>query len=148
MESDSDQRSVEELQAAVGQDPRDVRTRLRLAHVLLEGGEPEAAAEQFREIVRLDPEDPWLLSHAHLYLGDFHMEQGQIDEAICEFRAVLRVRPGHPSANLCLGDLLNAKGSAAEAREHWKSVLAFAGEDSQLYQAVEARKRLERNGGR
>ena len=116
-----------------------------LAHALLACDEPDAAAREFQEIVRLAPEDAWV--RGPLYVGGLCAGQGQVDEAIAEFRRALTSRPQHVTAHLMLGRLLNSRGRRAEAREQWEAVLEAnaRGLAPEMYQVTEARRLLAEN---
>ena len=66
-------------------------------------GQYELALELLQDAARLEPDN----LHSHLALGDLYSELGRINEAIAEFREVVRLAPGHPYALTRLKELHN-----------------------------------------
>lgn len=140
----SESAPVSELREAVGKAPDEAQARINLAHGLLNEGQEAEALEQFREAIRLADDQPVLLGHAHLFVGDLLANDGQLDAAIREFEVVLQFRPRHVTAHWMLGCLFKAKGKLGEARQHWKAVVQ-ARDDGlvpDLHQVSESRRLL------
>ncbi len=73
---------LEELRS----DPGNVDTLLDLGELLMELGPPEAAAEKFRQVLDLEPEE----CTAHFHLGSLAQADGDYPLALERFRYVLR----------------------------------------------------------
>ena len=68
----------------------------------------EAIAE-FREAIRLKPDDAW----AHRKLGDALHNQGKMAEAIAAYREAIRINPDYAWAHIGLGQALRSQGDYA-----------------------------------
>lgn len=81
--------AVEQLRIAIEMDERDMGPHLSLAYTFLFSGCYEDALKEFDIVKVLDPEDynDGILS---IYIGDCLYEVGRYEEALKEYRAVLR----------------------------------------------------------
>ena len=69
--------------------PGEANMHTCLGYVYREQGKLDEAVTEFREAIRLDPND----ESARAYLGCIYHEQGKLDEAITEFREAIRLDP-------------------------------------------------------
>lgn len=98
-------------------------------------GEYKAAEEDYREILRLRPGMPEVLSNLGLML---HL-QGQHEAAIEYFTKALKARPGMFVPNLFAGAAMTRLGRAQEAIPFLKRAVAIAPGDAQAaYQLAQA----------
>jgi Flp pilus assembly protein TadD len=97
-----------------------------LAYALELQGRPEAAAAQYEEALRLQPDFP----EARNNLGTLLSAEGRYPAAIAQFREALRVDPGYAKAHNNLGIALFHSGQPAAARAEYEAVLrAFPDSD-------------------
>ncbi len=89
-------------------------SRFALGQELFVDRQPEEAIAQLRQFVA---EAPTLVEvpHAHELIGRALFQQGKLDDAEREFRAILRLTPAYAAAHLRLGDTLNNQGRLDEA---------------------------------
>jgi tetratricopeptide (TPR) repeat protein len=73
--------------------------------------DPVAAAAKHRQIVELEPNDPW----HHAELGDVLLEAGDAEGAISALDRALELEPEHWFALATKGQVLRAQGHAQEA---------------------------------
>ena len=66
-------------------------------------GQPDSAAQQYRQILALNPRD----SQAHCGLGDILLRQGRAQAALVHYRAALRLEPGSTPARKGLQQALD-----------------------------------------
>ena len=83
-------------------------------------GQGEGAAEQYREVIRLQPG----LADAHCNLGNLLGAEKRFEEAATELQACTQLDPSHREANLGLGLILMGEGKIAEARVQCHKALA------------------------
>lgn len=114
--------AVLEAQEILKRDPNSVGARRLLARIYVrtlgeadpQRGQPETLAlaiEQYREIIRLDPED----AEAYLWLARLYGMQNRHEEAEKTLRNLLAVQPGHTQGLQVLGQLLLDGGRGREA---------------------------------
>ena len=92
-----------------------VMARISLGNVLQQGGQISEAMAQYREVLRLDPNQ----AHANLDLGAALVMTGQLEEATNCFARALRSRPDWSGAHLNLGHTLFALGDFSGALTHY-----------------------------
>ena len=92
-----------------------------LGNVFREQGRLDAAADCFKNALRLKPDHV----NACLNLGIVLREQGELEDAAGKFRTVLRLRPDFPGAYLHLGNVLKEQGKLDEASGFFRKVLEF-----------------------
>jgi tetratricopeptide (TPR) repeat protein len=110
----------------------DVHNRLGIA--LAAEGRLDAALEEFRLALRLDPDD----AATHWHIGAALASQGAGEEATAHLRRSVELDPGNSQVHNDLGLLLAAQGRIAEAVDHFRRAIALdAG-------ATDARQNLER----
>ena len=105
---------------ALALDPRHARATLGLANLLAASGRTDAAEAAFRQALKLDPRHPG----AMLGLGDTLTRLGRLDEAEELLRQAL-AGPAAAEAQLCLGNLEQKRGRAAEAEARYSAALAI-----------------------
>lgn len=82
-----------------------------LGDVLFKQGQEEAAISEYREAIRLDPNNPQPHNNIALILS----KHGKEDEAVSEFRDAIQDAPKDPYAHAYLGDLLLKQGKDDDA---------------------------------
>jgi tetratricopeptide (TPR) repeat protein len=94
------------------------------AHALMEkdGGMDEAIGE-YREAIRLRPDDPRLRLSAALDLSD----RGKLDEAIIEAQEAVRLEPRDMMFHAALASMLQKQGSLNEAIEEYRKAYLIDG---------------------
>jgi tetratricopeptide (TPR) repeat protein len=85
--------AIGELLATAGQ-ARDPASKKRVGELLLKYGSPHEAADQFREVVRTNPQD----GEAYAELGGAELAQGNYPQALDAFRNAARLNPIDPTA--------------------------------------------------
>ena len=108
------------VERSVGLAPANTLYRQNFGLLLAEAGELASAEAQFREILRLQQENPT----AHNYLGMVRQRQGRMDEAIASYKEALRLRPADPAAANNLGYCLLELGDVDGAVEALRRSLA------------------------
>ncbi len=93
---------------------------------LVEAGEPEKAALEFRNAIRLDDDAP----APRLALANVLSEQGALEEAAGHYLAVADLQPENFEAHFAAGRILLALGAVDQAREHVEKSLELKGEDA------------------
>ena len=92
-----------------------IMARISLGNALLQAGQINEAMEQYREVLRLDPNQ----AHANLDLGAALVMTGQLPEATNCFARALRSRPDWSGAHLNLGRTLFELGDFSGALTHY-----------------------------
>ena len=82
-----------------------------LGNALRRQGKLDEAIAEYREAIRLQPDD----HIGHYNLGDILRSQGKLDEAIAEYREAIRLQPDYAYAHSNLGLALLAQGKVDEA---------------------------------
>jgi len=108
------------FEQAVQLNPRDIRARRELVKLMTAFGEFDAAAEQLRAGLVLDPKNVEMFST----LGTILLQQGRAREAIEQFARAIAVKPDDPFARLMLADAHCAAGEYAEGMTQYRLVLA------------------------
>jgi tetratricopeptide (TPR) repeat protein len=114
-------RSVTASSIAIGDDAKYVDERLedidRLAHLLTDNRDFQAAGEQYLFLLRFKPDSAVL----HNNYGNVLYAQRRLDEAIQEYREALRLQPDLPDAHHNLANCLllkkDADGALTEYRQ-------------------------------
>ncbi|MDH3622409.1 MAG: tetratricopeptide repeat protein [Myxococcales bacterium] len=123
--------TMEQLLAAAPETDQLQRVQLELAQLYRERlGMPEKAFRHVDSVLASDPAHPVALQELSLV----HEQLGQIPEALQVTRHLLEVNEGqadHAEALVRLGQLENATGNAAGAREALQSAIELAGTGSQ-----------------
>ncbi len=90
-----------------------------LGVVFREQGKVDAAIDQFRAALRINPND----ADSHNNLGTVLRQKGKIEEAMAEYQLALRLKPNLAEAHYNLGIALLQKGRAAEAMGQYQEAL-------------------------
>ena len=83
-------------------------------------------ATLWEDVVRKAPAN----ARAHNNLGFVYYERGMLDQAMGEFAAALRLRPGYLDARINLGIVYNAKGMTDKAMEQFIVALSISPDDA------------------
>jgi len=104
-----------EMYISHGHIPEGTSQYKKIANAYLNTGNYEKAAEAFRRMKVVQPDDPQLM----FTLGNLYMNLGKLNEAESEFRAILRLNLNHTEALMALGNVCQKKGQFRDA------ILAF-----------------------
>lgn len=91
-------------------------------YVALQKGLADEAIVYFREAVRHKP-PIWNFDAYEDCLANAFLKTGKLDEAIVEYRRILRLNPNYPLARFQLAQALEKKGLVAEARLAYQDFL-------------------------
>ena len=105
----------------VAQWPQNARARHRLGILLLTAGQAPEAISQYRQALRIEPDNPDILNA----LGHALFEAGRIGEAVDCYEQILRIQPDFAEVHNNLGVALTRLGRRAEAMEHFEQALRF-----------------------
>src|SRR5579864_5937955 len=86
---------------------------------LLSSGDVDAAIQEFREAVNLEPKN----SQNHFELGVALRRRGQLDDAISEYRQAIRLEPGLAEAHANIGTILQSQGDYAQAISEYRQAI-------------------------
>jgi serine/threonine protein kinase/Flp pilus assembly protein TadD len=112
-----------------------VQSTLAVAHfvrgtsLLNLGKDLEGAVASLREAIRLDGSFPMVMDHVNL--GYALLRQGKCEEAVSEFRGVLRLDPTSVEALVGLGAALAQTGHPEEALGRTREALALNGNNAE-----------------
>jgi tetratricopeptide (TPR) repeat protein len=95
-------------------DPKLSGTHINRGNALMTKGDARAAAEAYREAIRLDPKLPV----AHYNLGSALRRQQDLGGAIDAYREAIRLNPDYAEAHCNLGHTLRERGQFKEALKH------------------------------
>jgi Flp pilus assembly protein TadD len=112
--------AVEEYRAARELHPEDPRIGLNLGSALLRLGREDEAIAALERVAALSPV---YAERAQGMIGAWAVQQGDWDEAIARFRAVLRARPESEEGRLALGAAYLAAGRPEDAAEQFRLLL-------------------------
>ncbi len=101
--------------------------------VHLQAERPAEAKKAFARALELDSQNP----EAYRFLGVYYTEADSLNEAIAQFRQVVRIIPGDLEAHNNIAFLLARQGKHTEALTAYKKAESLAGEP-RLRQAVRA----------
>jgi tetratricopeptide (TPR) repeat protein len=114
---------------ALAVEPSNPLVRFKLARVLADAGETDAAIEHLRQGLDIDPGQAGVRFDLAIALA----ARGDTDEAIDEFRRVLETRPDLAEARINLGALLQARGDRAEAIDQYRRALEIRPDSAQAH---------------
>src|SRR5712692_7111549 len=97
---------------AQGDQSREIELHYQRAQEALKASQPAAAIEEFRQILRINPN----VAEAHANLGVIAFTQAQYQEAARDFRAALKLQPSLWNAQAFLGMCELRVGHTSEAR--------------------------------
>ena len=101
-----------EIKRAKELDPLSLIIRLNLALVLMASGELEAAVEECKESIEMNPNSP----RGYTFLGLAYQKQGRYEEAIAEYRKAIKLSGRESICLTLLGECYGVAGKRAEAR--------------------------------
>jgi tetratricopeptide (TPR) repeat protein len=70
---------------------------------------------------------------AHQILAESFLAQERVDEALGEYRAALKLKPGLAGIHLAIGNLLMSQGRATEALEEYRAELLLRPDDPEIF---------------
>lgn len=97
----------------IGASPDFLPARLELAEMLLRTGDFDGAAQELQAALRLDSNNPG----TNYGLGLIHLQKGEIEDAVGDFRKALALRPGYFEAQKSLADAWMLQGKWQEAAD-------------------------------
>lgn len=103
--------AIATLQEAISRDPSYAAGRVTLARAYDAAGRPEAAAEQYAEALRLNPDEPY----CHYRFGALLLADGDLHAAVAHLRHATRTDPSLARAWYLLGNALLQFGKQDEA---------------------------------
>jgi Flp pilus assembly protein TadD len=110
------------LEGALIKKPGHTPVLMNLAKLEEEKGRFDDAAKHLKEIV--DQESGNL--EAKLELGRVLFQRGDVQGALDQTQAILKVQPGNPDALYNMGAIYGNLGNATLAREYWGRLIALA----------------------
>ncbi|RMG61162.1 MAG: tetratricopeptide repeat protein [Deltaproteobacteria bacterium] len=133
---------IESLKKIVSKDRNNRKAWVMLGNLYFDANQNAEAVKAYREALRLDPNDPNVLTDMGICLRRL----GRADEAIEAFRAAIRLKRDHYQSRYNLGlTLLHDKNDLQGALSAWEELLenvpSFPGRDN-LAQRVEALKKM------
>jgi tetratricopeptide (TPR) repeat protein len=109
------------LRAALGSNPRDLQSIIRLGNLYYDQGQYRQAVDWYGRALELDPANVDVRTDR----GTCYWNLGQPDPAIEDFQRSLAVSPDHPQTLFNLGIvLLHGKSDPDGARKSWERLLA------------------------
>ncbi len=97
-------KAIKEYQRVLEEDPKDVRTLLKIGDLYSKKGERENATQTY------------------LKVAEFYSDQGFFLKAVAVYKQILKVDPGLVQVNVKLADLYNQLGLASDALAQYQSV--------------------------
>ncbi len=102
---------------------KDAAQYLEEAAVEFSQGKYNAAARHYRKALKLDPKQP----HAYLGLSMALKSEGDLDESEAVVRELIQLYPDFAPAHYNLGEVLEAKGDLAGAKEAYAGFIKASG---------------------
>ncbi|MEE8403509.1 MAG: response regulator [Candidatus Hydrothermarchaeaceae archaeon] len=90
----------------------------------------EVLAEKIKAC--LDPKNAVEMDLYHQNIGDFALDQGDLDQAIIQFSESLKHNPGNSQALMSLGEAHSQKGMTAEAVEDYNKALEIKPDNPEI----------------
>jgi tetratricopeptide (TPR) repeat protein len=115
--------AIEQALVFLRADPRFFRTRLRLAHELLEESRLAESAAEYRQVLQVPALDPRDRRYAREGLGYALFRMGRDDEALACYLDALRENPLASSLQYKFGLLLARRGEPGNALAHFSRSL-------------------------
>ncbi len=119
-------------------DPYHVDARINLGHALDMLDHVDESIDAYREAARIDPRraNPQALARAHYNLGSAVGRQGDLDNAVAEYREALDLWPEYDKVHFSLGWILSRQGDIEEAIEHYRATLEINPDHAHARQAL------------
>jgi tetratricopeptide (TPR) repeat protein/tRNA A-37 threonylcarbamoyl transferase component Bud32 len=109
--------------------------------LLLARGLHQEGLENFKKAAEIRSLDRTFFMNA---LGEAYFSIGELDSAVGEFEAVLKMNSNYAQSHFLLGKVYEEKGLREKARQHFQRFVEIWSEaDEGLGQLIEAKKRLE-----
>jgi tetratricopeptide (TPR) repeat protein len=128
-----------QLRKALAISSLDSRVRNELGQLLVQEGRMEEAEDQFRTLIRIEPN-----ALAYDFLGMINIRRRAMEEAERDFRAALSLDSSDSTAHFGLGYLYKAAGLKAEALSQYQAGLV---KDPTNPQALAATRELRQQSG-
>ncbi len=111
-------------------------------YTALRSGRPTEALDNFKDVLKHKPLS-WSYDSFEDCLADAYLELGQFDEAISEYRRILRLNPNYPLVHYHLGQAYEKKGQPDLARAEYQQFLQiWKDADSDIPEIIAAKQRL------
>lgn len=107
---------IKEMETFVANNPDDLQTLLKLAHLLNDSGFYAKAIERYQEYLSKNPDVPDVL----IDMGVCYFEMGQYDNAIKYMKHAIEINPKHQIGLFNLGIVNSALGRIDEAKSWWQ----------------------------
>ncbi|MER3456530.1 MAG: hypothetical protein C4304_06535 [candidate division GAL15 bacterium] len=127
-------RFVEEAQAALRKDPRDVFALYRLAFAAYFANRKDLALQAMQRAASLEPAHAWTMG----YVGFLYGEREQVDQAIAWWEQGVQADPRNAVLHYLLGLAYSRKGDMKRAGRHF----ALAYRDRTLYEYIKGQRKL------
>src|SRR5215831_8700140 len=112
-------KQIEQMQAALQADPKNVQVREALARALLRKNQVKEAQVELKKLLDQNPGH----AEANYLMAQILFQQGNADEAANHLRATLRANPSHVRAHALLGRYLELKGQLEQALAEYEAAL-------------------------
>lgn len=118
----------------------------RRGYLALKSGSSEEAIQHFKEALR-HPPAIWMIDSLEDCLGKAYLDLGRWDEAIAEYRRILRLNQNYPLAHYHLAQAYERKGQPELAQiEYERFLQVWKDADADGPQVIAAKKALESSG--
>jgi tetratricopeptide (TPR) repeat protein len=101
----------------------------RLGLIHWHGGDVKLAEQEWREALRLAPNDPSILNN----LGLVYTNQGRYTEAVSSFHKAIELKPGDPNPHINLGIAYGKTDQNASAETEFRTALSLSPDNSQAH---------------
>ena len=122
-----------ELRAALQRTPEDAALHERLGNALLEQGDADGAANEFKEAIRLSCDDD---ARLHKSLGSALEEAGKIQEAVQEYEHAVRLEPEEGVWHWYLSDALMKQGDTDGAIKGYERAILLGCDDAWVHECL------------
>ncbi len=146
--------AIESYQQAISAAPRNLLAHLKLGHAYLKFVNLPKAVESYEHSLNIDPEDISAqagLCEAYLALGKQEEQQGEVENAVEQYRRILTINKMHRDARMRLAEIYRKQAQSLlddgyddRALSTYQKALQFAPEDEELsasYQKILAQKK-------
>jgi arylsulfatase A-like enzyme/Flp pilus assembly protein TadD len=136
-------RGIAVARKLVARSPESATFHARLAGLLLRAEQPDEAAREFAETIRLQPDH----AEAHNNLGHLFVRQRRYADAVTHLGEAVRLRPDLAEAHLGLGLAETGRGDKAAAVRHFAQAVRLDGSSAEAHLNLgNALARLDRRG--